>query len=298
MRYIIVIFCLIFGTQLYSQRHQFGFQTQLVLQLGYPINKIGVNLNAFWLSPFSQVNIGTQSSFYLTGLGSKGNYIENRAHFGLIGLVGRENQQINQFFNPLFHQSARSFAFGYTYLIYWDNRHTSQRSGAFGLQFQRVALQFENDLFAGQGRDRFRTAMMHAYYMDSLNLAGINVKLWTGETRGGERKSDENYPSKYGYKDLSNTLYGNTSHGILSLSYSHLLPYGQQIGAELGIDDERIRHFFQNKLVHDFQFSKTNKQKHNPHYPMLQPDGNPYLFRSTDSIRKTRIVLQAVGGGI
>jgi len=298
MRYIVVIFCLIFSLHSFGQRHQFGFQTQLVLQIGYPINKIGINLNAFWLSPFSQVNIGTQSAFYLTGLGPKGTYIENRAHFALIGLIGNETQPINQFFNPLFHQSSRSFAFGYTYLIYWDNRHTSQRSGAFGLQFQRVAMQFENDLFAGQGRDRFRTASMHLYYMDSLNIVGTNVKLWTGETRGGERIKDEKYPSKYGYKDLSKTLYGNTSHGILSFSYSRLLPFNQQIGGEIGIDDERIRHFFQNKLVHDFQFSKTNKRKHNPHYPMLQQDGSPYLFGEGDTIRKRRIVLQVIGGGI
>ena len=296
-RLLILFFLCVLSLVSFAQRHVFGIQAQLLLSVGTPVNRIGINLNGFWLTSFSQVNIGTQSSFYLTGIGPKGNFIENRTHISLIGLAGKRNGEIRTFVNPLFHQSQRSVAFGYSFLWYWDNRKTAQLSGRFGLQFQRVALQFENDLFGGQGRDRFRTAGLHAFYMDSLNSIGAHIRLWTGETRGGIRHTDANYPSKYGYKDLSQTLYGKYSSGIASISYSRLLPFSQQLGAEIGIDAEQIRHFFQNKLVHDFTFSKKNTRKHNPHYPMLQEDGSPYIFVEGTKPRKARFVgLFTIGG--
>ena len=297
MSKLVVILCFLCSLHTFAQRHQFGIQTQLLLHIGNPTNRIGITVNGFWLTAFSQVNIGSQSSFYLTGIGPKGSYIENRTHISLIGLLGNEKLPPNQFFSPLFHQSSKSFAFGYSYLIYWDNRNTSQLSGMFGLQFERVAIQFENDLFGGQGRDRFRTANLHAFYMDSLHLLGTHLKLWTGETRGGIRLNDDEYPSKYGYKDLSNTLYGKTSNGIASVSYHRTLILGQQVGIELGIDSERIRHVFQNRIVHDFQFSKKNTRKHNPHYPMLQEDGTPYLFKDDTQPRKIKWVGQLLLGG-
>lgn len=297
MRKLFVILWGFFTLTSTGQEHLFGIQTQVVVTIGSPVNRVGINLNGFWLTSYSQINIGTQSSFYFSGMGPKGSYIENRAHFSLIGLVGKKRNPQNHFFNPLFHQSDRFIAFGYSYLIYWDNRQTSQRSGMFSLQFDRVALQFENDLFGGQGRDRFRTANLHAFYLDSLNMLGTHVRLWTGETRGGLRTTDEEYPSKYGYKNLENTLYGKTSHGIATMSYQRLLPFAQQVGIELGIDAERIRHFYQNRLVHDFQFSKKNTRKHNPHYPMLKDDGTPYLFKSGTSVRKAKFVgLMTLGG--
>lgn len=275
-----------------GQTHQFGVQTSVILQLGTPVNRIGVGLSGYWLTPFTQVNIGNQSTIYLSGYGPRGGYFENRTHISLIGLLGKQNLRPTSYFGELHHQSNRNLAFGYSYLIYWDTRKTGQTSGAFGMQFHQFNFVFENDAFGFQGRDRFRTGRLTATYLDSNFQLQLQSIIWTGESRGGKRHQDSLYPGKFGYKDLSSTYLGRYSHGILTIGAKHILPFNQLAGVELGIDHERIRHFFQNRLVHDFRFSKKNPSRMNPHYPMLQQDGSPYLFRENQHIRSPKPVIQ------
>jgi hypothetical protein len=288
-RYVIAVLWPFF---LNSQTHQFGFQTSIILQVGTPINRIGIGLSGYWQTPFSQVNIGNQSTLYFSGYGPRQGYFENRAHLGLIGLIGKQNLRPTAYFGELHHQSSRQLAFGYSYILYWDTRGTGQTSGAFGMQIRNYSFIFENDAFGFQGRDRFRTGRLTAAYLDSTFQIQLQSIIWTGESRGGVRQVDSLYPGKFGYKDLSNTFLGRYSHGMLTIGAKHILPFHQLIGAEIGLDHERIRHFFQNRLVHDFRFSKKNPSRMNPHYPMLQQDGTPYLFRNEQHIRKPKPVIQ------
>lgn len=273
-----------------QSKNDLGFQLALQLQFGTHINKIGLGINMYWLSPYFQVNLGSTFSCYATGLGAGERFIENKAHAGIVLLAGKKRQGRNQFFSPYFHQSKHNFALGYTYLYYWDNRKTAQFSGAFSAQLYQFSIVFENDLFGGFGSDRFRTANLTLYWKDTLNLAKLNINLWTGETRGAKHITNSNYPAKNGYKDLSKNLYGKYSNGILSFGYRRALLFQQSIGIDVGIDAEQIRHFFQNVLVHDL-FANT-KKKNNPHYPMLTENGMPYLFLPHQQISKPKLFFE------
>jgi hypothetical protein len=267
-----------------------GGQIGVNIQFGSHINQIGIGGNAYWLTPYFQVNLATNFSFYAQGLGPQKSFIECKSQAGLILLGGKNTQRTNLFFNPMFQQSKHDFALGYSYIYYWDNRKTQQFSGAFVAQVKQFSLIFENDLFAGGGRDRFRTAKVQLYWKDSLNLAKIGISLWTGETRGAPKKTDEN--SGVFYKDLSQQLYGTASNGILSFGYRRALIFQQSLGFDIGVDAEQIRNAFQNKLVHNaLQKSKKNGAS-NPQYPMLCKDGSPYLFQSQQRIKKPRFYIE------
>ncbi|MEO9258140.1 MAG: polymorphic toxin type 23 domain-containing protein [Crocinitomicaceae bacterium] len=297
VRYLLI---LLFPSCLFAQvRNDLGLQVALQLQFGTHINKIGVGVNGYWLSPYTQLNLGSEFSFYLNGLGPKGTYIENRAHVGVILIAGKQQQAENQFYNPSFHQSRNNLSLGYSYLYYWDNRHTSQLSGAFSAQIRQFTVVFENDLFAGQGKDRFRTGILSVYWKDSMNLAKLSINLWTGDPKGAVRVNDSDYPAHYGYKNLSTTQYGKYSNGILSFGYHRALMFQQSIGMDVGVDAEQIRHFFQNKLVHDAPFRpKKSIKEGDAHYPMLTKDGLPYLFLPKQEIRKPVFFFQMGIGGI
>ncbi len=285
---------LLLTQQIGIAQNGFGFQAQLTLQLGVPINAIGMQTNFFYAHNHFQIATGWQAKFYASGLGPKGLFIENRLHVSG-NLSWGKNRVVNrQFMNPIFQFTDKRNSFGYAHYWFWDTRKTSQRSGAWLLQIDRTFIYFENDLFAGQGRDRFRTGTLQLMYMDSVQQIGLNMRMWTGETRGAKVIENSTYPSSRGYKDLSQSLYGKHSHCILSVSFARGFDFSP-INFELGIDDERIRHFFQNKLIHDFPyFLKTNPMR-NRHLPMLDENGLPYVEPNTQRLRKSNLMIQ---GGI
>jgi hypothetical protein len=99
---------------------------------------------------------------------------------------------------------------------------------------------------------------------------------------------------------------GNRSIGVISLQaerrfdlgemlgYSQRLPLDQYLGAEIGIDAEQIRNFFQNKLIHDSKLLPLNwNDVKNPHIPMLCADGCPYTYHDGQKIRKPRLFFQS-----
>ncbi len=287
-------FLLVCVTQLVVSQSGFGFQTQLTLQIGAPINAIGMQTNFFYAHNHFQLGTGWQAKCYISGLGPKGMFIENRFHLSGNVAWGKTREINRQFMNPLFQFTDKRNSLGYAYYWFLDTRETSQRSGAWLMQIDRTFVYFENDLFAGQGRDRFRTGTLQLIYMDSLQQIALNMRMWTGETRGAKVIQNSTYPSARGYKDLSESLYGKHSHGILSVSYARSFDFSP-ISVELGIDNEHIRHFFQNKLIHDFPyFLKTNPMR-NRHLPMLDENGLPYLDPKTQKLRKTKWL---INGGI
>lgn len=287
---------LLLTQQIGIAQNGFGFQAQLTLQLGAPINAIGMQTNFFYAHNHFQLATGWQAKIYASGLGPKGLFIENRLHVSG-NLSWGKNREVNRhFMNPLFQFTDKAYSLGYAHYFFWDTRETSQRSGAWLLQIDRTFIYFENDLFAGQGRDRFRTGTLQLMYMDSVQQISINMRMWTGETRGAKVIENSTYPSSRGYKDVSESLYGKHSHGILSVSYARSFDLSP-INFELGIDDERIRHFFQNKLIHDFPyFLKTNPMR-NRHLPMLDENGLPYVDSNTQRLRKPKLIIQGGIGG-
>jgi hypothetical protein len=73
--------------------------------------------------------------------------------------------------------------------------------------------------------------------------------------------------------------YGRTSHGIFYTSGQQTFANGQVASLHLGVDSEQVRHFFQNRLVHDLILLPKKVQRNTPHYPRLDKDGNNVFGR-------------------
>jgi hypothetical protein len=62
---------------------------------------------------------------------------------------------------------------------------------------------------------------------------------------------------------------------------------------QIGIDDEHIRHLLQNKWIHDMSWlPKRWEHFNNPHIPMLQKNGEAYLFKPQQQIRPAQFYFQ------
>ncbi|MBL4861955.1 MAG: hypothetical protein JKY09_02915 [Crocinitomicaceae bacterium] len=288
---ILLVFCMPFFSkgQSYFTDH-FGGTVGLVVNIGTHVRSVGLNAKGYYTDYFYQVNAG--STFYLhqASYGGRKKFWESRNTLGLVLLAGKRESPIDFQLDGLNHQTPYNYGIGFNYLMYTDNKGTTQQSGAFGLHFKQLAIYHENDVFGGQGKDRFRTGHVQFAYRhnDFKFAAGIN--LWTGETTNSpwERIRMDGCPN--GFRNLENLPYGRTSHGIGYGSLTYNLPYGQDIHFKLGIDSDQIRHSFQNRLIHDLVFLPKKVERHTPHYPRLDEHGCP-VFDKKD-VRKNKLFLQ------
>jgi hypothetical protein len=263
-----------------------GTQLTILAQFGSHQKSYGIRLNCFLQYAYLQFNAGSTLSYYPFSLGKRKSFFESKNSFGLVCFFGKQNQYVNWQLNPLVKQSKHDYAVSYSSIWYRDNAGTSQRSGAFGLQIKRFTISHENDAFAGIATDRFRTGILKVHWNDSIFKLGGGLFIWTGETTGVPKQlKSELYP-KY-FKDVSTLPYGKTSHGIAYVEADFLYFSNQNIGFQLGTDSENIRHFVQNKFLHDLPFLPKRFQHQTPHYPRLSEDGHP-VFRK-DEVRKNKI---------
>jgi hypothetical protein len=270
-------------------------QQQIVLQIGAPINSVAIKTHLHLVNQHVEFGAGTQTKLFFSGLGPKGTFFENRLQLDAKVVWGQYVESNPMFLHAMFNRSNKSNSLCYAYYWYWDTRRTSQASGAWSMELRNYFVYFENDLFAGQGRDRFRTGSLQILFREPKQIWGIKARIWTGETANAPILDNKTHPTAKPYKNLSSTLYGKYSNGILSISYHNAQGF-QPIGAEIGIDDERIRHFLQNKIVHDFPYSKQKKIDRNKYIPMLDREGLPFIDDSTQKLRRPKIVLQASWG--
>jgi hypothetical protein len=252
-----------------------GFQVVLAADLGTHIRRFGIRLQGYYTYRFAQVNIGNQFSFNSKNVGGRSHFSSNRISAGLVLLAGKTNAIPNFIFDGLTHQTQYQYGFGYNYIWYLDNANSYQRSAGIGIHIDQFSLLIENDLFSFTGRDRFRTSHFSGLYRTETFVLSLNSQLWTGETWGTELHNTSDSIYSVGYKDLSETLYGRESHGILSLGIDYLVGYGNRAHAILGIDHERIRNFFQNSLIHEKEFLPKSLGKRYVSYPMLNKKGFP-----------------------
>ncbi|MEM9986623.1 MAG: polymorphic toxin type 23 domain-containing protein [Bacteroidota bacterium] len=274
-----------------------GLSGGLKLDLGYPVNRVGFTLQAYYTWDFVQLNGGVEGTYNLSHLGvrpvQKG--WEAQASLGAaIGWGSRDSLSLSPFLHPVSNQTRRRYALAYAWRFYWDQRQTNQITGFIGLHLGKWEIVTENDAYTGLVFDRFRTgAFAVTYRQDSLRL-GLVSTLWTGNTFGISRTTDTNYRGRYGYKDLRNAPYGRFSHGILAAQVSLALPFNQVAQFSGGIDAEQVRHLIQNRLIHDMWFFPESwTTVRNPHYPMLDQVGRPYLGLPGQRIRPVKPFIQA-----
>lgn len=276
-----LLFALLFVGISFLGRPQFksnpviGGQGGLVFSLGTHQQKIGLTVNIFYHDFFYQFNAGTQISFHFNSYGGRKKIWENRTYLGGVLLAGKRQQLISPVFGGLQHQTPFNWGLAYNYLWYFDEAGTSQRSGAFGLHLKQFFIAMENDVFGGQARDRFRTAILYAHYRTALFTYFTECYIWTGETRGSTwiKAPSGNFP--YGYRELTDLPYGKTSHGIWSFGVHAHLFFQQQLSVKIGVDSEGIRNLVQNRFGHDLIFLPGKIKRNTPHYPMLGNDGCP-----------------------
>lgn len=291
MRWLILVLLPVFPgyCQNYFQDH-FGGSIGIVANVGTHTNTIGLNFKGYYTDYFFQTNLS--STFYLheRNLGNRKNYFEMRNAIGIVLLGGKRDNQIDPYLDALNHQTNYRYGIGYNYIWYYDNAETSQLSGGWSLHFNKFSIYHENDVFGGQGRDRFRTGhLQFAYRYDQIRLsAGVNI--WTGETRGAEwvKASTDWCPN--GFKMLEGNPYGHTSHGIAYMGIQYFMPYQQNAQLRIGMDSENVRHVFQNRLMHDLPFMPKSFKRTTPHYPRLDEYGCAIF--SNEFKRKDRFYLQ------
>jgi len=254
----------------------------ITVTIGNKISNAGVFVSAWVYYDFVQFNPGARFRYHFKNLGVPGRYWEFDCYGGLIFAWGNRCETKNPFVNNVSNQTMRPYSIACSYNIYRDGVDTNQKTGTIALQFNKISLITENDIF-GDNRDRFRTAGTSVQYRHEGTVLGMSIILWTGEK--GERITGTDYPSRNGY--MKQGRYGGYSHGILCVQARQYLDYIQNMQLSAGIDAEQIRHVFQNKIMHDMVFLPARWVKDpSSHVPMLDADGNMYLFQPAQKIRK------------
>jgi hypothetical protein len=287
---LVVLLCLLghLSTgQTIESEFRFGGRVGVSLQIGQPVMRIGGHLALFLSKDSWEWNGRTALFYHLSRLGPPGKGPEFQVSGGL--RLGLDPTDHDLDYHPDWPQLARKYTAAYQINYYKDQISTSQWTGTFGLTAGSFGFQMENDALApGKVRDRFRTGAFGFYWREGEQLFNLQVVLWHGETRCAEaaNQRQSNYRGRFGYRDFSGCRYANFSHGILKAGYQRHLGYGHWAQAELGVDAEQVRHVFQNILVHNMWWvPKKWTTVRNPHYPMLDQQGKPYLFEEGQEVR-------------
>jgi len=266
-----------------------GGRVGVTLQFGKPVNRIGLVANAFYVYDFAQLNLEWRGHYNFQNYGPPLKGWEMQTTTGLTIGYGNEASEEIPFAFPIFHQTKRRYALTYAIHFYHDKIGTSQRSGSLVFQFDRIHLVVENDVFGSfKGEDQFRTGAFSIFYHQEDWLFELKSVMWTGATRGEavRNHSNENYPCRWGYRDICHAKHGRFSHGVLAAQVHRVFDYGQVAQIGLGIDSERVRNFLQNKIMHDLYFvPKAWVKAENRHLPMLDKEGLPYLFQEGQKLK-------------
>jgi len=279
MRYILILFASLSFLSFWQNyfKDHFGAVFGLVANFGTHNNSIGFSLNGYYADHFYQFNLVSTFLLYENGLGNRKKFIQSLSTVGLMLLAGKEERRMDFEFNGLNHQTNKNLGLGYNYILYIDTKRTSQTSGGFGFYIREFALYHENDLFGGNGRDRFRTGVFHAsYQLENIKFNG-GIQLWTGESKTAPLKHDSCKKCPAGYRDLRDTPFGRTSHGNAYLGFTMTPGFRQNASFRIGVDSEEVRHIFQNLFIHNLG-NAINRPT--PHYPRLNLEGLPVFEKS------------------
>ena len=270
--------------------NNFGLSTGILLNFGSHVNSVGLSLRTYYSDYFFQLNTGSTVTRNIHSYGNRKKYWESRSYLGLILLGGVRNNTVDFQLDGLTHQTKFKNALAYNYIWYFDNVGTSQVSGGWSFHINKIGLYFENDIFGGQGKDRFRTGNILISYRYKEYKFGTGVYLWTGETNGSVWDKTFSKDCPNGFKCIDKLPFGKTSHGIWYSSAIYNLSYGQTAHLKIGIDSENIRNSVQNRFVHDLIFLPKSIERKTPHYPRLNEQGLPTFDKKNN--RKNRLFIQ------
>lgn len=277
---------------LLASTSNFGFNIGLNLAFGTHFQRLGFNLNFFYFNNFFQANSEVRAYFNFRSLGPRLHYPELVLSEGLVFGYGGTKTWNNPFLSSVSNQTAYENSVAYSYNAWFNRRKTTQQTGIIALQFGAVSLITENDILARQTLDRFRTAACLLQYQEKDKFqAAFNCTMWTGSM--GRRHEIAKPEFMQGcYMDTVGGVYANTSHGLLSAQIKYNVGNSQNLQLNAGADAEQIRNAVQNKFIHDLGFiPKKWTKTRNCHIPMLDQNGNAYLYEEGQKIRKPRLFL-------
>ncbi len=275
---------------LYNTDH-IGFNVGGNFAFGSHFQRIGLNFNFFYINNFVQANTEARVYVNLKNLGPKKPHAEFVLSQGLVLGYGNWQTTENSFFNSVSNQTGYPYSVSYSYNLYFNKIKTSQKTGIIALQFNSFSFIIENDILAKPLLDRFRTgAFLIQYQYKNVFQAAVNCTMWTG-AMGKTVRDAKNYPAGC-YMDTTGGRYTNYSHGLLSAQFKYNMGLSQIAQANIGVDAEQVRNFVQNKLIHDAAFlPKKWFKRNNCHIPMLDENGNQYLYESNQKIKKPELYL-------
>ncbi len=267
------------------------------VELGYPITRIGLMAGAQWSYSYFAANLDLRWHHNFSSYGPPISSSEFQSKLALLGGYGTDKGYffIPHIYMPTYTQN--NFDIGYSLNFYTDNIGTTQWTGTLIARLDKVCLAIENDILTPWGlSDSYRTGSFQLYYADSLQSIEWRNTMYTGYTMCPNKKSireNSDYPARWGYIDYSDCKYAAYSHGVSAMVYQRLLPYDQTLSAGLGVDDERLRDFWQNRVIHDMYFvpAEWNKAR-NLHIPMVADDGSLYLYLPDQKLRATHTFYQ------
>lgn len=265
----------------------FGFNISANFALGSHFQRFGLNFNFLYVNNFFQANSELRSYFSFKNLGPPKIYKEIVFSQGLVLGYGSTKDFYNPFINSVSNQTKYASSVAYSYNVYFNKIKTKQVTGIISLQFNKVSVIMENDIFAKQFLDRFRTgAFLIQYQYKDIVQAGINCTMWTG-AMGKSVKHDNAHFIGSCYMDTTGGTYTEFSHGLLSAQVKYNIGLGQNVQANIGIDAERVRNVMQNKLIHDVGFVPTSWfHRYNCHIPMLDDKGGQFIYKEGQKVKK------------
>ena len=266
----------------------------LSLSLGTHVNQMGTFVRSFTsISDNFQWNNEFRLSVNIRYLGPKKTHLEMQFSSGVTFGYGKKRTVSYLFMNKNSNFTGLENSVSYIYNLYFNKIGSSQQTGSVSFSANDFYFLHENDILARPTLDRFRTAGIQIAFQYQNIRFSITQFNWTGML--GRQKSDSLYPSPSGYLDTTAHRYGLFSHGILCTSAEFLeSSYHQQIKIGVGIDAEQIRNFVQNRVVHDgFFLPNSWRNKNNYHFPMMDSNGQQFLYRKNQKIKRPRFFLNS-----
>ncbi len=281
---------------LYSSKN-IGFNVSANIAFGTHVNRLGFNLHFYYLNDHFQANSEVRAYYNFKGYGPRIMHPELVLSQGIVYAYGGAASTYNPFLSSVSNQSSYRNSVGYSYNAWFNTIKTTQQTGIISLIFDGAGLVVENDILARPMLDRFRTgAFLLQYQYQDIVQAGINCTMWTGQF--GHKKDIFLIKAFYNncYMDTTGGRYTNVSHGLLSAQVKYHVGYSQVAQLSAGIDAEQVRNAIQNKLIHNMKFlpEKATRTK-NCHLPMVDTNGNLFLYSEGQQVRKPKLYLNVFG---
>lgn len=300
---ILLIILVVNSALLKGQSINFGYSVGLAFSFGTHVNRLGIHAGGYMNYGQLQLNITSKCYYNFQSYALKNKTPEIQVGIGGVLGVGRKDSIVNAFIGLSESNMYNRGALGYSFLYYWDWQGTSQAAGVVMANFDNLTVLMENDLFGNfvKQEDRYRTGALAIEYQYQRTKIGLNAMFWTHDYKDCNvvRNADTDKWSRYGYYKDDNVKSRNASLGILSVYGKQWLPYNQELRMDIGLNSEKIRNAFQNKLIHDQPMMPEKLVWRKPsHIPMLTTNGEQYLFQKAQVVKPSEFYFNISGNSL